>query len=203
MPTHQERIAQTDAAILDALVIVGKSKSLNQITVSDLTRFSGISRGTFYLHYLDKDDLVTQVKDGIALKFQSLLDTGIDATMNYRDLRAGQPYPVIEDIVSFAAENKAVLSFLFGPNGDPAFAASITARLQKAILSELKRVKGAANFRSDLPQNYALSLVTNAIMSVIFTWLSGDDSLSKNELSKVIMQALYLSPYDVLGINAR
>lgn len=203
MPTHQERIAQTDAAILNALVTVGRTKSLNQITVSDLTRLSGISRGTFYLHYLDKDDLVTKIKNSISSKFQSMLDAGIDGTMNYQDLSVGQPYPVIEDIVAFAAENKAILSFLFGPNGDPAFANSITALLQKSILSELKRVKGAAVFRTDLPQQYALCLVTNAIMSVVLTWLSGDDLLSENELSKVIMRALYLSPYDLLGITVR
>jgi AcrR family transcriptional regulator len=185
------------------LVTAGKTKSLNQITVSDLTRLSGISRGTFYLHYLDKDDLVTTVENSLSSKFQLMLDTGIDGTMNYQDLSAGQPYPVIEDIVAFAAENKAMLSFLFGPNGDPAFANAITALLQKSILSELKRVKGTAKFRNDLPQKYALCIVTNAIMSVILTWLSNEDSLSQSELSKVIMRTLYLSPYDVLGIKGQ
>ena len=203
MPTHQEQIAQTDAAILNALVTAGKTKSLNQITVSDLTRLSRISRGTFYLHYLDKDDLVTNVENSLSSKFQLMLDTGIDGTMNYQDLSSGQPYPVVEDIVAFAAENKAILSFLFGPNGDPAFANAITALLQKSILSELKRVKGAAKFRNDLPQKYALCIVTNAIMSVILTWLSNEDSLTQSELSKVIMRTLYLSPYDVLGIKAQ
>lgn len=203
MPTHQEQIAQTDAAILNALVTAGKTKSLNQITVSDLTRLSSISRGTFYLHYLDKDDLVTNVENSLSSKFRLMLDTGIDGTMNYQDLSSGQPYPVVEDIVAFAAENKAILSFLFGPNGDPAFANAITALLQKSILSELKRVKGAAIFRNDLPQKYALCIVTNAIMSVILTWLSNEDSLTQSELSKVIMRTLYLSPYDVLGIKAQ
>lgn len=203
MPTHQEQIAQTDAAILNALVTAGKTKSLNQITVSDLTRLSRISRGTFYLHYLDKDDLVTNVENSLSSKFRLMLDTGIDGTMNYQDLSSGQPYPVVEDIVAFAAENKAILSFLFGPNGDPAFANAITALLQKSILSELKRVKGAAIFRNDLPQKYALCIVTNAIMSVILTWLSNEDSLTQSELSKVIMRTLYLSPYDVLGIKAQ
>lgn len=203
MPTHQEQIAQTDAAILNALVTAGKTKSLNQITVSDLTRLSSISRGTFYLHYLDKDDLVTNVENSLSSKFRLMLDTGIDGTMNYQDLSSGQPYPVVEDIVAFAAENKAILSFLFGPNGDPAFANAITALLQKSILSELKRVKGAAIFRNDLPQEYALCIVTNAIMSVILTWLSNEDSLTQSELSKVIMRTLYLSPYDVLGIKAQ
>lgn len=201
MPTHQEQIAQTDATILNALVTAGKTKSLSKITVSDLTRLSGISRGTFYLHYLDKDDLVTKIKNSISSKFQLMLDTGIKGTMNYQDLSISEPYPVIEDIVTFAAKNKAILSFLFGPNGDPGFAASIIAMLKKAILSELKQVKGIAVFRNDLPQKYALCLVTNAIMSVVLMWLSDRDSLTESELSKVIMRALYMSPYDLLGIK--
>ncbi|MFC6323163.1 TetR/AcrR family transcriptional regulator [Companilactobacillus baiquanensis] len=203
MPTNKERIAKTDADILDALIIVGKKKPLNQITVSDITRFSGISRGTFYLHYLDKDDFMKKIKNNILSKFQLLLDNGIDGAMNYKDLSAGQPYPVVDDIVSFVAENKALLSLLFGSNGDPGFVSDITDKLQTAILRELKRIKGVPTFRSDLPKNYALSLVTNAIMSVVRIWLAGDDSLSEKELSKVIMRALYLSPYDVLGITIR
>lgn len=204
MATHQERITQTETSIVDALVTVGKRKSLDQITVSDLTRISGISRGTFYLHYLDKEDLMTKVKNGISSKFQILLDTGIDDTMNYQELSSGQPYPMIEKIVAFVSDNKALLSFLFGSNGDPAFASIITDKLQKAILGELKRVKGTATFRSDLPQNYALCIVTNAIMSVVLTWLGdGSNSLSEEELSKIIMRALYLSPYEVLGITSR
>lgn len=203
MPTNKERIAKTDADILDALIIVGKKKPLNQITVSDITRFSGISRGTFYLHYLDKDDFMKKIKNNILSKFQLLLDNGIDGAMNYKDLSAGQPYPVVDDIVSFVAENKALLSLLFGSNGDPGFVSDITDKLQTAILRELKRIKRVPTFRSDLPKNYALSLVTNAIMSVVRIWLAGDDSLSEKELSKVIMRALYLSPYDVLGITIR
>lgn len=204
MATHQERITQTETSIVDALVTVGKRKSLDQITVSDLTRISGISRGTFYLHYLDKEDLMTKVKSSISSKFQILLDTGIDDTMNYQELSSGQPYPMIEKIVAFVSDNKALLSFLFGSNGDPAFASIITDKLQKAILGELKRVKGTATFRSDLPKNYALCIVTNAIMSVVLTWLGDDsNSLSEEELSKIIMRALYLSPYEVLGITSR
>lgn len=204
MATHQERITQTETSIVDALVTVGKKKSLDQITVSDLTRISGISRGTFYLHYLDKEDLMTKVKNSISSKFQILLDTGIDDTMNYQELSSGQPYPMIEKIVAFVSDNKALLRFLFGSNGDPAFASIITDKLQKAILGELKRVKGTATFRSDLPKSYALCIVTNAIMSVVLTWLEDDsDSLSEEELSKIIMRALYLSPYEVLGITSR
>ena len=201
MPTHQERTAQTDAAIINALVAVGKIKPLNRITISDLTRASGISRGTFYLHYLDKEDLVTRVESHFADRFQKLLNTEIDGSMDYRELTEGEPYPVIVDLIALSAENKALLCFLFGSNGDPTFYKLITDKLQTAILGELRRVKGSATFRKGLPRNYALHLVTNTIMTIVTTWLMEQDDLSQDEIAAVIMRALYLSPYEILGIE--
>jgi len=203
MATQQERVAQTNKLITNALVKVGRNKALKQITVSDLTRTSGISRGTFYLHYLDKDDLVNQLEDDFAQQFQDLLDAGIDGTMDYRQMAAGQPYPVIVAIVAFAARNKALLNFFFGPHGDPAFLGRITTKLQTAILGELKRIKGTATFRYNIPATYALSLVTNAIMSIVTTWLASQEQLSQAAVSSLIMQALYLSPYEILGIKIK
>lgn len=201
MTTHQERIAQTEAAIFNALVIVGKNKALNQITISDLTRASKISRGTFYLHYLDKDDLVSQIETNFSDKFQEILDREIKGAMDYRQLAKGTPYPVIVDLISFVAENKPLLRFLFSSNGDSAFYKKITIQLQNAILGELLRVKGTANFRDDLPQNYALHLITNVVMTIVTTWLLEDDTLTQGEVGSLIMRALYLSPYEMLGIE--
>lgn len=203
MATQQERVAQTNELIINALVKVGKNKSLKQITVSDLTRTSGISRGTFYLHYLDKDDLVNQLETNFEQQFQTLLNSGISGAMNYRQLETGQPYPVIVAIVAFADENKALLNFLFGPHGNPAFLGRMTEKLQVAILGELQRVKGSATFRSDIPATYALSLVTNAIMSIVTTWLASSEQLSQAAIAALIMRALYLSPYEILGIKTK
>jgi len=203
MATQRERVAQTNNLITNALVKVGENKALKQITVSDLTRTSGISRGTFYLHYLDKDDLVNQLEDDFAQQFQELLDAGIGETMDYRQMETGQPYPVIVAIVAFAAENKALLNFFFGPHGDPAFLGRITTKLQTAILDELRRVKGSASFRHDIPATYALNLVTNTIMTIVTTWLTSPEQLSQTEVASLIMRALYLSPYEILGIKMK
>jgi AcrR family transcriptional regulator len=201
MPTQQERNAQTKAAITKALVHVGTTKALTQITVSDITRASSISRGTFYLHYLDKNDLVDQLESYFIDRLQYLLTTEIDGTMNYEAGISGRPYPIITDIIALAAEDKALLRFLFSENGDPAFYRNITKRLQTAIVKELTRVKGNGNFRTDIPHDYALHLVTNAIMTIVTTWLLGTDNMSQDDVAALIMRALYFSPYDMLGIS--
>lgn len=201
MPTQQERIAQTNAAITTALVRVGATKPLNQITVSDLTRASGISRGTFYLHYLDKDDLVNQLETYFTDRLQRLLTNEMAGAMDYQQWAKGRPYPIINDIIALAASDKELLHFLFGVNGDPAFTRDVTAMLQAAIVSELTHVKGNGNFRSDIPREYALNLVTNAIMTIVTTWLISEDDMPQDQVAALIMRALYLSPYDILGIN--
>lgn len=57
---HQidSRVLKTEQAIKEAFMELVKEKGYNQVTVSDICKKSNINRNTFYLHYLDKDDLV-------------------------------------------------------------------------------------------------------------------------------------------------
>lgn len=202
MTTHQERNAQTEAAIIDALVKVGREKPLSQITVTDLIKVTGISRGTFYLHYLDKDDLIERLKSQFMTKLKETLDQEMADTMNLQELATGKPYPVIFDILSLVAKKRPLLTFLLGPNGDASFYRTVVNELQTAILRELRVVKGTATFCREIPEAYAINLVTNTIVSTIMVWLTNDDNLTSDELAHVIMRELYLSPYQILEIDS-
>lgn len=60
---HQidSRVLKTEQAIKEAFMELVKEKGYNQVTVSDICKKSSINRNTFYLHYLDKDDLVVKI----------------------------------------------------------------------------------------------------------------------------------------------
>ncbi|MDV7718986.1 TetR family transcriptional regulator [Pediococcus ethanolidurans] len=201
MTTQQERLRQTETVIIEALLKIGKTKPLSQISISDISRASGINRGTFYLHYLDKNDLINQITTRLVNQIQTILDNEMSGAMNYRYFSADEPYPVIQHLVDVVADNKLLLRFLLGPNGDSEFYLTITKKLQKAILQELKRVKGTNSFRPDVPSKYAIRLITNVILTIITTWIEVPDNLSKEAVCQLIMKALYLSPYNMLGIN--
>lgn len=202
MTTQSERVQQTKDNIIQALIHIGKKKPLTQITVSDITRTSKISRGTFYLHYLDRDDLIEQVEAEIINKFQTIIKRDINGTMDYDKLVKGEPYDFVINIVAIADKNREVLHLLFGANGDPTFYAKITDILKEAISKDLIRVKGNSNFSPEFPLDYALRLIVNTIMTVINTWLGSNDHLSQQAISKLIMRALYLSPYEILDIRS-
>ncbi|MGX4764182.1 TetR/AcrR family transcriptional regulator [Holzapfeliella sp. JNUCC 72] len=60
MNTNDIRYIKTHNNINDAVVSLLRQKKFDKIYVKDICDTAKISRGTFYLHYVDKYDLVNQ-----------------------------------------------------------------------------------------------------------------------------------------------
>ena len=66
-----QRKIKTQQAILDAFLQLRKEKSLEQISVTELSRLARISKATFYLHYRDIFDLSEKLQISV---IQQILD---------------------------------------------------------------------------------------------------------------------------------
>lgn len=62
------RVVRTKALIIDALTELIDEKGFEAITVNDITTRANINRGTFYLHYQDKYDLMDKCQQEIMYK---------------------------------------------------------------------------------------------------------------------------------------
>lgn len=202
MKTHKEQNDQTRQKIINGLVAVGHNKTLNQISISDITRHCNINRGTFYLHYLDKDDLIQSIRQELLHQAAAILKKQMPHTMDPRYIQQGKPYPVIIQIAQWMLKNQSLLCFWLGPNGDSRFRGQLDALVKKAIEKELLRTKGSDRFLRGFPDKYALNLVINDLMATLILWLNNDtESISVEEIAKIIMQSLYFSPYKLLGLS--
>lgn len=114
-----EQTAQTKQALVRSLIAVGRKKTLAKVSVADLTRASGISRGTFYLHYLDKDDLVAKTEAALLNEFTDCLDFGMDTSMDPSTLATGQRSPLMVNMVHLINQQRDLCQFLLSPAGDP------------------------------------------------------------------------------------
>lgn len=201
MKTKKEQAAETEQKLVNALVKVGQKKPLAKITVSDLSHASGINRGTFYLHYLDKDDMINQLCSNLTQKFKMTIELNMEQTMDPNFFKKGIPYPLVDKIINFASENRILLKFLFGINGTPYLLNEFSNILAKNIQKRLIQVKGNASFKG-IPNNYAINLIINTIMTTVKTWINDDSKqVNPNAAKKIIMKTLYMSPYDLLGIE--
>lgn len=55
------RIIKTKKAIREAFIALVEEKGYKHVTVRDIAQRAMINRNTFYLHYLDKEDLITSL----------------------------------------------------------------------------------------------------------------------------------------------
>ena len=62
----QNRQTATKQHIREALIQLLLEEKFETISVSKLCQRAGINRGTFYLHYLDKYDLIETLKEEIS-----------------------------------------------------------------------------------------------------------------------------------------
>ena len=72
--TIQKRKTTTKSDLKVALTRLLKQKDFEAISVSDIAREAGINRGTFYLHYVDKFDMIDQLIDEILQNIIFLLN---------------------------------------------------------------------------------------------------------------------------------
>ncbi|MFB5675190.1 TetR/AcrR family transcriptional regulator [Paenibacillus terreus] len=61
MPKVDRRILKTQEALKKAVIELMTEKSFDEITIQDLSDRANVSRGTIYLHYQDKYDLLDKL----------------------------------------------------------------------------------------------------------------------------------------------
>ena len=65
-------VTNIKAALIDLLL----EKEYSKITIENITRRADISRGTFYQHFLDKDDLAYSIGTETMQRFWAILAQG-------------------------------------------------------------------------------------------------------------------------------
>lgn len=82
---RQRKNEITQQRIISALIVLINEKGFTNLTVSDIARVAELSRGTFYVYYLDKYDLLEKVEQNLISNLTRLMQTNIDCTISWLD----------------------------------------------------------------------------------------------------------------------
>ena len=170
---------RTRSAIREALAEMLAVKPLGKITVQELIDRANICRTTFYAHYEDIYDLLSEVENDILSEIREGLE-GLDQA----PIRVEEQYPAIEAVVAVYAKHEKLIRLLNGPNGDPAF----DARLQDTIYQltrDLRKVKEGDAFDEERHRLYSCYVISGGI-SVLNRMLSANLPINPKEAGRVL-----------------
>jgi AcrR family transcriptional regulator len=198
-PVVDRRILRTKEAIQNALIGLIEEKGFEALTVAEITTRANINRGTFYLHYQDKYDLVEKTVAEIIRDFKEIvLQADPFKISDFYD--SVEPLPVIIAFFEYLKDHAPLLHAVLGIKGN----ISIQAQMKKAIESNIFNVGFFADIKVKnflVPSEYLISYVSSAHLGVIQTWLEKGCLETPKEMASILSRLLFRGPVAAIGIE--
>jgi AcrR family transcriptional regulator len=171
---ERKDVSRTRKAVFQAYLELAKEKSMRDVTASDIIKRADISRGTFYAHYKDIQDLQNEIEtDFVSLTIQANL-TSIRAMKE-------NPYKSVYMLLVYSKKNAKMIRALSANGTNESF----FLRLKMSLKEELAIAEG------ELENQKAMDVLLLSITAMIVDncreeALGGSDKTSLDTRAKII-----------------
>ncbi|WP_313893607.1 TetR/AcrR family transcriptional regulator [Psychrobacillus sp.] len=191
------RVVKTRKEIRNALLSLMEEKDFEVITVLDITKRANINRGTFYLHYVDKYEMLEKYEQELFEKLEHVAmeylqdDDTMDKFLHSR-------YPAIVHVFHLLQEEQELLTILLKTRG---------------FFSFQDRIKNTFiyMFRNNIPFKVSehpflypiefLALFASAMfISVIQYWIQSDMKQTPEQLAQMVWDIFLKGPMGAFGV---
>lgn len=181
--THEHErsrsVRQTRQSLSLALIQLLNEKPLQAITVRELTRKAGVSRGTFYFHYCDIYDLLEQLEqeqlDQLARLMDALLPRLNDET----------PPEALRLLYEYLDENDDVCRALLGEHSTGEF----ILRLEQSAAERWLAFYAAQGVPVDR-RRYRIAFAVHGCLGCVAAWLRMDKTVPIAEMAELTWQSI-------------
>ncbi|MCA1182015.1 TetR/AcrR family transcriptional regulator [Bacillus licheniformis] len=193
------RVKRTKKMIRDALSELMKNKAFEEISVTDITKKADINRGTFYLHYEDKYDLLDQSEEEIIQEINKIAKRSIHSMDVLNQDVIDHPLTFVVDIFQYIKENEVFMKAVLGPKGPGSF----RLKFKSVLISNLKRLKTAIRTDPIVPEDYLISYITGAHISVMQQWLENGMKETPHDMTLILSKITGMGPAYAAGLRKK
>lgn len=191
------RIIRTKTSIRNALTELIEEKGFEAITVKDITVKAEINRGTFYLHYQDKYDLMDKCQQEIMYQMSTIAKTifakgVVDSEM---------AFSFAISIFEYLSQNAAFMKAVLGPKGDLSFQIKIKEFMRKTLFEDGVQNSFIKQESLLVPGEYLTTYIASAHLGVVQQWLQHGRKESPQEMARILSTMTYNGPLFAAGLK--
>ncbi|MFD1064883.1 TetR/AcrR family transcriptional regulator [Oceanobacillus locisalsi] len=166
------RIVKSQKAIREAFLDALLEKGFENITVKDITEQADLSRKTFYLHYIDKYDLLDKIMDEHLKQLREICEQKKDKGL------------VEGTIIWFAyfEKHKAFFTSLF----QSANTVSFRHRLLHFVMGEIDKKLSESSLNQQIDRQIAVKFLGTAVMGVLESYVLEEISGDMQQVAKQV-----------------
>ena len=188
MSIYEEKRKITKERIQNAFIGLLEEKAFETITIGDITKAAHINRGTFYLHYLDKFDLLEQLEQQFLSAFVSHIDD-----LQSRYLAAptfeSEQEQLADTLFRYIKTRAPMLKLLLGDHGGAGFHLRFRAAFSEKVQMNIERHESFYD-NLNVPITYFVAFITSAFLGLIEQWLQDDLSKSEQEMTAIYIDII-------------
>ena len=199
----KKRNTGTKQQIKNAFTKLLKEKGMDSLTISEIAKDANINRGTFYLHYIDKYDLLEKLENEVIEELTKILlsdDSNDDIENPYSidDLIDIIPYNAILNALYYVKSDFEFIEALTGSGGDPMFVERFKRIIEKLILIQIEKTDKLNFSMKGLPEDYAREILLSSATAIILLWIKKGALESPEVIAEMLSKAKQISPYELL-----
>lgn len=192
----KKRNTETKQQIKTSFTKLLKEKGMDSLTISDIARDANINRGTFYLHYLDKYDLMEKLENDVIEELTKILLS--DNPNEIDDPIEIIPYNAILNALYYVKSDFEFIEALTGTGGDPMFVERVKRILEKLIQIQIEKTDKLNFSMKGLPEDYAREILLSSATAIVLLWIKKGALESPEQIAEMLSKAKDISPYELL-----
>ncbi|AYB44149.1 TetR/AcrR family transcriptional regulator [Paenibacillus lautus] len=174
MTKVDRRILKTQEALRKAVIELMAEKNFDDITIQDIADHANLNRGTIYLHYQDKYDLLNQIMEAHIHELKEM-DTWA-CEMDWAD--ALVPY------FEYFEKNYVLFSTMLASKGAPSsFRARLLTSFMEGFKGEIDKESGK---NAELHEDVMLQYAGTAYVGIIEWWITNGMPYSPQVMAKQV-----------------
>lgn len=188
MSIYEEKNRKTKKLIQTSFMQILENKSFESITVGDITEKAKINRGTFYLHYKDKFDLLEKVELQL---FEDLGNHIDDLQTNYSakyTFEKGQEQ-LAATLFSSIKMHAPILKIFLSNHGRAGFHIRFRDAFSEKVRVNLQK-NGDFNANLKVPLEYFLAFITSAFLGLIEQWVQNGLDKTPQEMTTLYIDII-------------
>lgn len=178
--TEDRRVKRTKRVLRECLFSFLEEKTIDEITVKELTEAADVNRSTFYFYYKDINDMMRQIQDEI---FEVFAKTVIEPQASFVTVEDFTNYCV--RFFEFCKEYEKICKFVI--NNDPNN--FLTKKIKASLLEHIPDTKKV--FALTDPKCYLTCFAASAIWQTVIQWMNDGMHVPPEEMAVFVVKVYF------------
>ena len=190
------RKRKTRIAIQNACIQLLQEKEFDAITISDIAERADINRATFYLHFIDKHDMLDQFEQEIMDAISANFTTDFATAMSIEEIIQSRYEPLVK-VFSVIQDKTDMIDLLFQTKGVRSIHTRFHTIALKMFDSKFTHQQRNTPFQS--PELF-ISVIVSTMIGIAHYWINSVDPKTPESLAIDLITIIINGPARAAGL---